>query len=62
MSGIQYVTNESGKKTAVLIDLKKYAEVWEDFFDHMTSMSRLNEPRESLAKVKARLKKLGKLK
>lgn len=61
MSGIQYVTNESGKKTAVLIDLKKYAEVWEDFFDHMVAMGRMKEPRESLAKVKAHLKKLGKL-
>lgn len=61
MSGIQYVTNESGEKTAVLIDLKKYAEVWEDFFDHMVAMNRMNEPRESLAKVKSHLKKLGKL-
>lgn len=62
MSGIQYVTNEGGKKTAVLIDLRKCAEVWEDFFDHMVAMNRMKEPRESLAKVKARLKRLGKLK
>lgn len=62
MSGIQYITNEGGKKTAVLIDLKKCADLWEDFFDHMVAASRAKEPRESLAKVKARLKRLGKLK
>jgi hypothetical protein len=31
MSGIQLVTDAKGRKTAVLIDLKKHAAIWEDF-------------------------------
>ena len=61
MSGITYVTNENGKRVAVQIDLKKYGEVWEDFYDVLTAKKRQNEPRESLASVKTRLKKKGKL-
>jgi hypothetical protein len=31
MTGIQYVTDEKGRKVAVQIDLKKYGAVLEDF-------------------------------
>lgn len=61
MQGINYVTNGEGKRVAVQIDLKKYGELWEDFFDVLTAKKRQNEPRESLASVKALLKKKGKL-
>jgi hypothetical protein len=61
MEGIQYVTNDKGKRIAVLIDLKKYAEVWEDFYDNVTARARAQEPRESLVSVKKRLRKHGKL-
>ena len=61
MHGINYVTNEEGRRVAVQIDLKKYGEIWEDFFDVLTAKKREVEPRESLASVKARLKKKGKL-
>ncbi len=61
MQGIKYVTNEEGERVAVLIDLKKYGEIWQDFFDVLTAKKRAKEPRESLASVKARLKKNGKL-
>ena len=30
MTGIQFVTDDKGRKTAVLIDLKKHARLWED--------------------------------
>jgi len=30
MSGIQFLTDEKGRKTAVLIDLKKHRAIWED--------------------------------
>jgi len=43
MTGIQFVTDEKGRKTAVLIDLKKYKAVWEDFWDGLVSESRLKE-------------------
>ena len=33
MQGIQFVTNDKGKKIAVMIDLRKYGEIWEDFYD-----------------------------
>lgn len=61
MSGITYVTNENGKRVAVQIDLKKHGELWEDFYDVLTARKRRDEPRESLASVKSRLKKKGKL-
>lgn len=61
MEGIQYVTNDKGQQVAVLIDLKKYGEVWEDFYDILTARSRAKEPRETLETVKELLKKQGKL-
>ncbi len=30
MTGIQYVTDEKGRKVAVQIDLKEHRELWED--------------------------------
>jgi hypothetical protein len=56
MSSIQFVINKQGKKTAVVIDLKKHADLWEDFYDSLLTHSRKNEPRESLESVKRRLK------
>ncbi len=61
MEGIQYVTNDKGQQVAVLIDLKKYGEVWEDFYDILTARARAKEPRETLESVKELLKKQGKL-
>jgi hypothetical protein len=61
MEGIQYVTNDKGQQVAVLIDLKKYGEVWEDFYDMLTARARTKEPRETLESVKELLKKQGKL-
>ena len=37
MEGIQFLTNERGKETAVLIDLKEYGELWEDFYDSLVA-------------------------
>jgi hypothetical protein len=61
MEGIQYVTNDKGKKVAVQINLLKLGEVWEDFYDSLLADRRANEPRESLDSVKQRLIKQGKL-
>ncbi len=55
MEGIQYIVSEQGNKTAVLIDLKKYKKVWEDFYDILVAKSRENEPRESFEEVKKKL-------
>jgi hypothetical protein len=56
MKGIQFLVGENGKKTAVLIDLKKNAELWEDFYDLALARARKSEARESLESVKSRLR------
>ena len=61
MTGIQFLTNEAGHKTAVLIDLKRNRVVWEDFYHMLLARKRRNEPRESLAEVRRKLNKAGKL-
>jgi hypothetical protein len=43
MSGIQFVTDEKGRKVGVLIDLKKHGAIWEDFRDGFVSESRRKE-------------------
>jgi hypothetical protein len=43
MTGIQFVTDEKGRKVGVLIDLKKHGAVWEDFWDGLISESRRKE-------------------
>jgi len=61
MKGIQFVTDEKGQKTAVLIDLKKFGELWEDFYDSLIAAQRAAEPRESLESVRRRLQRQGKI-
>ncbi len=62
MKGIQFLVDENGKKTAVLIDLKRNRELWEDFFDKTLAEQRKSEPRLSLAEVQKRVNRSGKLK
>ena len=62
MKGIKYFYDRIGEPIAVLIDLKKNPEVWEDFHDLKTLEERRNEPTRSLEEVEKRLRKLGKLK
>lgn len=45
MRGVNYLIDESGKKTAVMIDLRAWGKLWEDFQDVLVSESRKNEPR-----------------
>jgi hypothetical protein len=61
MSGIQYVTDEKGRKVAVQIDLRMHRDLWADIEDLLVSRSRRNEKRIPLEKVKAGLVKSGKL-
>lgn len=57
--GIDFVVDEAGEKKAVLIDLKKHRDLWEDFYDTLLAQERQNEPRETLDDVRKRV--LGKL-
>lgn len=61
MTGIQYVTDENGRKVAVQIDLTKHRALLEDIQDVLVSRSRRREKRIPLEKVKSGLIKSGKL-
>jgi hypothetical protein len=61
MEGIQFVTNEKGKKVAVQIDLGRYGEMWEDFYDQLVAEERKNDKRIPLSEVRKRLVRAGKL-
>jgi len=61
MSGIQFVIDDKGAKSAVIIDLNKYGDLWEDFYDTLIAYQRRKEPRETLHSVKKRLSREGKL-
>ncbi len=61
LSGIQFVVDERGERTAVQIDLKKYGYLWKDFYDTLLAQVRADEPRETLEEVRQRLIEQGKL-
>ena len=60
MSGVQFMVDDHGRKTAVVIDLRKNRNLWEDFYDRLLVQERAHEPRESLAEVKNSLRRVGK--
>jgi hypothetical protein len=55
MSGIAFMVDERGRKTAAVIDLQQHGRAWEDFYDTLLAGARAREPRASLASVKHRL-------
>lgn len=61
LDGIQFVTDVSGKRKAVVLDLERYGELWEDIYDILIAREREDEPRESLEEVKRLLIADGKL-
>lgn len=61
MEGINYVTDDKNEKIAVQIDLRKYGELWEDFYDSLISDLRRNEEKIPLEEVIRDLKDKGKL-
>jgi len=61
MTGIQFVTDEKGRKVAVQINLKRYGALREDFWDGLISESRRHEKGIPLEKIKADLLKRGRL-
>ena len=52
MPGIEFLRDRKGRRKAVLIDLKKHKQLWEDLYDAYLAHSRRGERRESLATVK----------
>jgi len=61
MNDIQYIVDDKGNKRAVIIDLDKCAELWEDFYDALVARRRADEPRESINTVRKHLSRAGKL-
>lgn len=61
ITGIQFLTDGKGRKTAAVINLKKHKQLWEDIEDVLVSQSRRHEKRIPFEKVKADLIKNGKL-
>lgn len=61
MDGIGFLINDKNQKIAVQIDLKKYGELWEDFYDIIVAESRKDDEVISWDEVKKELKKEGKL-
>lgn len=61
MEGIQFVVDEKGEKKAVLIELVKHGQLWEDFYDSLIAHLRADEPRESLEDVERMLREKGRL-
>ena len=62
MKGIQYLVNEKGEKTGVVLDLALYKDLWEDIYDTLLAESRKDEEEESLESFKERMKAQGRLK
>ena len=61
MTGIQFVTDEKGRKVAVQIDLKRHGAALQDFWDGLISESRRKEKAIPFEKVKASLVRRGRL-
>lgn len=55
MKGIQFVTDDAGKRTAVLISLEEWGDVWEDIYDILVSQARRDEPTVSWDDLKAEM-------
>ena len=61
MSGVQFIVDSRGRKTGVVLDLKKHGRLWEDIYDNWLAEKRKHEPRETFQFVRDRLRSRGKL-
>jgi hypothetical protein len=52
LKGIQFIVNDQGKKKSVILDLNKWGEYWEDFYDVLVSDSRRKESIISWEKIR----------
>lgn len=61
MTGIQYITNESGERVEVKIDLRVHADLWEEIEDVLISEARSGETSVQLSQIKEALVASGRL-
>jgi hypothetical protein len=59
IKGVQFVTDSSGNRVAVLLDLQEWGELWEDIYDGIMARERANEPRMKLGDFEDELRKEG---
>ena len=59
MSKVQYLVNERGQKTAVVLPIKEYESMQEDLHDLAVMAERRDEPVISFDELKKRLEKDG---
>ena len=57
IKGVQFLSDQKGQKTGVLIDLKRHRRIWEDMYDAIMAVSRRGEPRVAWEAVKKRVKR-----
>jgi hypothetical protein len=57
MRGVNYLTNDRGIKTAVMIDLKTYRSEIQDFSERLEAKSRINEVKQEADLVFERILK-----
>lgn len=62
MDGIFYLTDEHNNRKFVQIDLEKYGQIWEDFYDGLLSETTKGEEAYPLAEIIEALEKDGNLK
>ena len=53
--GVDFVVDQEGERKAVLIDLKRNRDLWEDFYDSVLAHEREGDPRETLDEVKRKV-------
>lgn len=59
MEGVRYLTDESGKRVAVQLDLEIYGELLEDFFDVVAAEAAKDDETISLAEFRKQLLEQG---
>lgn len=55
MKGIHYITDDAGKKSAIVIDIKTYGEQLEEFLEGLEVTQRFEEPHEDYKIVMDRI-------
>jgi len=55
VKGINFLVDEANEKQAVVIDLKKHRDLWEDFYDTLLTKNREKDPRETIEQVRNRI-------
>ncbi len=56
IKGVQFLSDNKGEKTAVLINLKRHRQLWEDLYDAIVAESRKREQRVLWSTVQKRLR------